>query len=177
MPQSQSQPARRIDEIIVHCSATANGRRVTVDDINEWHRARGYARNLARIGYNQRHLKHIGYHYVIYAEGAVVIGRGESEVGAHCKGRNLRSLGVCLIGTDKFSAPQWQSLSMLITGLRARIPSIARVLGHRDCSPDADGDGTVEPREWLKTCPGFDVAAWLRGGMQIPPAHLLETPP
>lgn len=164
MPQSQSQPARRIDEIIVHCSATPNGAWRTVEDIDAMHAQRGFVRDPRVIGHNQPALKSIGYHYVIYTTGAVVIGRGENEIGAHCKGRNARSIGVCLIGTDRYSVEQWAALSQLVVGLQARFDG-ARVLGHRDCSPDADGDGTVEPREWLKTCPGFDVAAWLARGM------------
>jgi len=49
---------------------------------------------------------------------------------------------------------------------------IIRICGHRDLSPDADGDGTVEPREWTKTCPGFDVSTWFGAGMTPDPAHV-----
>lgn len=74
---------RRIDEIIVHCSATPRGRRVTAKDIDGWHRERGF--------------RCIGYHYVIGLDGEVEE-RAESEAGAHCKGHNARSIGVCYVG-------------------------------------------------------------------------------
>ena len=63
---------RTINEIIIHCSATPEGRNVTTADIEAWHKQRGFSE--------------IGYHYVIYLDGSVHIGRNESKVGAHCLG-------------------------------------------------------------------------------------------
>ncbi|MDE6296543.1 MAG: N-acetylmuramoyl-L-alanine amidase, partial [Muribaculaceae bacterium] len=65
---------RKIDKIILHCSATPEGRMVTVNDIRAWHKARGF--------------RTIGYHYVVYLDGSVHGGRAVEEVGAHCLGEN-----------------------------------------------------------------------------------------
>lgn len=61
---------RKITEIIVHCSATPEGKDYTVHDIDRWHRARGF--------------KCIGYHYVIYRDGSIHNGRPVEQTGAHC---------------------------------------------------------------------------------------------
>lgn len=76
--------SRKIKEIIVHCSATAEGKNVTVSDITRWHKDRGY--------------KTIGYHYVIDLQGAIKEGRSVNMIGAHCEGRNTYSIGVCYVG-------------------------------------------------------------------------------
>lgn len=75
---------RKISEIILHCSATREGKAFTVSDIDRWHRERGW--------------KGCGYHYVITLDGKVEQGRPEQVVGAHCTGRNSESIGVCYIG-------------------------------------------------------------------------------
>lgn len=165
---------RAISTIVIHCSASPNGRRVTSEDIDAWHAKRGFRRDPKLIGHNEPFLKHIGYHYVIYAEGPVRIGRGEQEVGAHVHGHNARSIGICLVGTSAYSPEQWKALRGLVEGLHQRYPT-AGVVGHRDLSPDRDGDGTVEPHEWFKTCPGFDVSSWLAAGMKPAAANVLES--
>ncbi len=75
---------RRITEIIIHCSATPEGKDFTVDDIRRWHLA--------------RHFADIGYHYVIYRDGSVHKGRAENIAGAHCLGHNAHCIGFCYIG-------------------------------------------------------------------------------
>jgi N-acetylmuramoyl-L-alanine amidase len=75
---------RQIKEIILHCSATREGKAFTASDIDRWHRERGW--------------KGCGYHYVITLDGKVEQGRPEQVVGAHCTGRNSESIGVCYIG-------------------------------------------------------------------------------
>ncbi|MDE6256057.1 MAG: N-acetylmuramoyl-L-alanine amidase, partial [Muribaculaceae bacterium] len=72
---------RKIDKIILHCSATPEGREVTVNDIRSWHIQRGF--------------RTIGYHYVVYLDGSVHAGRPVEEIGAHCLGQNKNSIGVC----------------------------------------------------------------------------------
>lgn len=76
--------SRKITEIILHCSATPEGKDYTVEDIKKWHLARGFS--------------DIGYHYIIYRDGTIVPGRDENIVGAHCTGRNSNSIGICYIG-------------------------------------------------------------------------------
>lgn len=161
--------SRSINAIVIHCSASPNGRVVTAQEIDAWHAARGFQRSAWRVSNG---LPHIGYHYVVTLDGAVVRGREEDEIGAHVQGSNARSIGVCMIGTDCFSAAQWRALDLLVGDLRARYQA-AEVLGHRDFSPDQDGDGVVEPWEWLKTCPGFEVRDWIAGKPMD--AHQLET--
>lgn len=149
---------RNITQIIIHCTATPNGRPNTVEDIDSWHRQRGFRRDPKLIGHNNPTLTSIGYHYVIYTTGAARIGRHEREIGAHCKGHNASSLGVALVGTDKFSAAQWASLKANIEGLLASHPGAA-VHGHREFDPG-------------KTCPGFSVSQWRAGGMTPLHGHI-----
>ena len=172
-PARRASGGRDIQLIVIHCSASPNGRRVTSEEIDAWHQARGFARNPALIGANEPKLRHIGYHYVIYAEGATRIGRGEREPGAHCQGYNRNSIGICLVGTDQFGLPQWDTLKGLVSALALTYPQ-ARIVGHRDLSPDQNQNGFVEPFEWLKTCPGFSVADWRAGGMEPLKNHVLE---
>jgi N-acetylmuramoyl-L-alanine amidase len=148
---------RGITHIVIHCSATPNGDQVTLLDIDKMHRARGWQK--------------VGYHFIIEVGGRVVVGRQLEEIGAHVAGSNAFSIGICMIGTDAFSAAQWESLKALVESLTARFRA-AIVVGHRDFSPDKDGDGVIEPWEWLKTCPGFDVKAWRLAGMEPLPAHI-----
>lgn len=176
---------RSITHIVIHCSASPNGQSLfqgrigspgrvpPVKVIDGWHQQRGFHRDpLWRKRFNPD-LAAIGYHFVIYTNSAVASGRHLDEVGAHVQGRNANSIAICLVGTDKFTAAQWGVLPELLADLRKRYPN-ARICGHRDLSPDVDGDGVVRPHEWLKICPGFDVAAWLKGGMAPLAAHLLE---
>lgn len=128
---------RTINKIIIHCSATPEGRNVTIDDIDAWHRQRGF--------------KCIGYHYVIYLDGSIHNGRPLEMVGAHCKGHNANSIGICYIGGctadgapgDTRTTRQKASLKALIEQLRRRYPS-ATIHGHNEfCA---------------KACPCFNVA-------------------
>lgn len=128
---------RQITEIIIHCSATPEGRAVTAADIDRWHRQRGF--------------KSIGYHYVVLLDGTVQRGRAESEIGAHCKGHNRQSIGICYIGgcdattmqpKDTRTAAQRKMLSKLIADIRRRYPS-AKVCSHKDFA--------------AKACPCFDA--------------------
>lgn len=144
---------RRIDYIAIHCSATPEGRTVTVDEITQWHKARGFDT--------------IGYHYVIYLDGSVHAGRPESEAGAHVAGFNSQSIGICYVGgldaktkkgKDTRTPAQKAAMKNLIDELLKKYPS-ASVLGHRDFSPDKNHNGKIEQWEWMKDCPSFDVAA------------------
>jgi N-acetyl-anhydromuramyl-L-alanine amidase AmpD len=161
---------RHIKFIVVHCSASPNGRAVSAQEIDAWHRQRGFRRR-APVG--QPHLPHIGYHYVIDIDGTVTEGRSLGEIGAHVAGSNARSIGICMIGTDRYTREQWDALANLRDDLTLTFPE-AKWLGHRDFSPDQDGDGVIEPWEFIKTCPGFDVAEWIRNGGLPRQANLLE---
>lgn len=163
---------RNVTHIIIHCAATPNGKAVTPEQIDSWHKARGFKRREAAMQELNPHLESIGYHYVVGVDGEVHTGRGLEEIGAHVAGSNARSVGVCMIGTDKYTQAQWDALSSVVESMRAIWPD-AKVCGHRDFSPDKDGDGVVEPWEWTKTCPGFDVYQWMHSGQVPPEEHLL----
>lgn len=129
---------RKIDKIIIHCTATPAGRPVTVGQVTAWHKARGF--------------RTIGYHYLIYGDGSIHEGRPLDEVGAHCLGHNAHSIGICYVGgleaeslkpMDTRTVRQKQALRELVTRLRARFPGIT-VHGHREFA--------------AKACPCFDVA-------------------
>lgn len=149
---------RIIRNIIIHCAATPNGdARFDTKWIDAEHRKPN-----PRTG--KKAWRMIGYHYVIEIDGTLHEGRPVEEIGAHVSGSNADSIGVCMVGTDRFSEQQWSTLRDLVTTLTERYHE-ASVWGHRDFSPDRDGDGIVEPIEWLKTCPGFDVSDWRTSGM------------
>ena len=148
---------RKIDSIIIHCSATKAGQDLTAMDIDRWHRQRGF--------------NSIGYHYVIRLNGTIEKGRDISLPGAHCIGWNERSIGICYIGgvdingkpADTRTNEQKQVLYQLIMDLQ-REYKILHILGHRDTSPDTNGDGVIEPCEYLKACPCFNVREFLLKG-------------
>lgn len=130
---------RKINEIIVHCSATAEGKDFTVEDITRWHKARGF--------------KTIGYHYVVYRDGSVHAGRPVNEIGAHCLGHNANSIGVCYIGglatdgktpKDTRTGAQKEALRNLLKKLVKdyHLPK-GSIHGHRDFA--------------AKACPSFDA--------------------
>lgn len=148
------------DFIVVHCSATRPQQNIGRDIIREWHIAKGWA--------------DIGYHAIIKRNGLIEFGRPFDDVGAHVAGYNGTSVGVCLIGglyadgsdavddiDGLYTAEQRHALRDLLVVLKAAYPD-AQIVGHRALSPDANHDGKIERSEWLKTCPGFDVAAWCR---------------
>lgn len=158
---------RQIKSIIIHCAATPNGKHFSVSDIDRWHRERGFKRS-AEFKLRQNHdLTAIGYHFVIYTNGAVAIGRHLDEVGAHAQGYNSKSLGICLIGTNKYTLEQWASLRDNVCKLQEHVmllqgdsnPPI--VLGHCDL-PNVK-----------KACPGFSVVNWLGNDLQPFSAHVL----
>lgn len=122
---------RKITEIIIHCSATPQGVDYTVADIDRWHRQRGFNK--------------IGYHYVIYRDGSIHPGRPVEEIGAHCRGHNANSIGVCYIGgldadtfepTDTRTPQQRQALRELVSKLKEQYPE-ATVHGHNEFADKA----------------------------------------
>lgn len=147
---------RKIDSVIIHCSATKAGMDFGAADIDCWHRARG--------------MNGIGYHYVIRLDGSVEKGRDVETVGAHCLGWNERSVGICYIGgldlngvpADTRTEGQKKAMRKLVEELRLQY-RIVTVMGHRDTSPDLNGNGVIEPEEFIKSCPCFDVKKWLMG--------------
>ncbi|MDY4480275.1 MAG: N-acetylmuramoyl-L-alanine amidase [[Pasteurella] aerogenes] len=176
-----------INKIVIHCSATQNGKslrtstQTAAQRIDDWHKARGYKRTEWRAKQFNPHLKHIGYHFVIDTDGTVETGRAVGEVGAHVKGHNTGSVGICLVGGitaqgknhGEYTEKQWQVLHKLLRELEAIYPS-ARICGHRDLSPDTNKNGKVDKWEWLKDCPCFDVWSWLDSEEIVNVDHLFK---
>ena len=151
IPQRLKKSERKITEIIIHCSATPEGRDYTVDDIRRWHKLRGYS--------------DVGYHYIVYRNGQLVQGRDVNIIGAHASGHNAHSIGICYIGgmnaentqpEDTRTLKQKARLLSLLVDLRKLYPN-ARIIGHRDLSEDKNGDGIIDSSEWMKACPSFDA--------------------
>lgn len=163
-----------ITKIVIHCSATKNGKslrtatQTAAQRIDEWHKQRGFKRSPVLAKQFNPHLPHLGYHYVIDTDGTVETGRMVGEIGAHVKGHNQYSVGICLVGGitaggknhGEYTEKQWIALHKLLQKLESEYPS-ANICGHRDLSPDINGDGTITPNEWIKDCPCFDVWTWL----------------
>ena len=125
----------KIKFLIVHCSDTPDKHDVDASFIHNMH---------LKFGWDG-----IGYHKVILRSGKIEDGRPEYWIGAHVKGKNEISLGVCLIGKDKFTKNQFISLKRILKTWKKKYPS-AKILGHKDT-------GNTN-----KTCPNFDVITWSR---------------
>ena len=129
---------RTINLIVIHCSATREDKSFTEYDLDICHRRRGF--------------NGTGYHFYI------------RKVGAHCRGFNKESIGICYeggldcMGQPKDTRTCWQkhSLRVLILTLLKEYPD-CRICGHRDLSPDLNGNGEIEPEEWIKACPCFNA--------------------
>lgn len=129
---------RNIKEIIIHCSDTPEGKDFTVADIRSWHIQRGFS--------------DIGYHYVIYRDGSIHLGRDVNISGAHCTNHNSISIGICYIGgresggfkrtKDTRTDAQKKAIFKLLRELKALYPN-ATIHGHNEFAN--------------KDCPCFDV--------------------
>lgn len=134
---AERQVMRDIEMIIIHCSATPEGRDVSTDEIRSWHLDRGWS--------------DIGYHFVVELDGTVNDGRPLEISGAHAKGHNSDSIGVCYVGgldesgepKDTRTPEQEKALVELLENLKDQYPE-AQVIGHRDVSD--------------KDCPCFDAS-------------------
>lgn len=150
--------ARRIEEIVVHCSATRPSWNAGAAEIRALHTG------TANVPWDGGMVpgfgwQDIGYHYIIRRDGYIEDGRPEQSVGAHAKGHNRHSIGVCLVGgvaedgttpEANFTKAQYGALEALLDDLLWRYKA-ASVLGHRDIP------GVT------KACPSFNVKAWWDG--------------
>lgn len=165
--------ARKITSLVIHCSASPNGRVTTCADINAWHRARGFRRAPSARQRFSPQLDAIGYHWVIYTDGTVAAGRGPDEMGAHAMGHNATSLGICLVGTDRYTRQQWLHLASHVRAL-----CLQYAIPLKPAAPGATvltgviGHGEIAGVR--KTCPGFSVASWIERGLPPMPDHILE---
>lgn len=135
---------RPIDDIIIHCAATYPTMDIGAKEIRKWH--------VEGNGWND-----IGYHYVIRRNGTIEKGRVLDRPGAHCKGHNAKSIGICLVGgleklvdgktisKANYTQEQWNSLKDLVLELKSKFP-FAQIHGHQDYAN--------------KACPCFNVQEW-----------------
>lgn len=143
---------RPLNLIVVHCTATRADTDFTQKDLLRAHRARG--------------MKMVGYHFYIRKDGYIWSTRPLELPGAHALGYNRESIGVAYEGglssrglpADTRTLSQKRSMRALIRMLKKDY-AIGKVCGHRDLSPDRNGNGVLEQAEWLKQCPCFDVAS------------------
>lgn len=148
---------RELNRIIIHATATPEGKWYNVDEVRKWH--------TTPIDKGGRGFNDIGYHYLILLNGIFEIGRPLSKPGAHCQGYNRDSIGIAYVGgldengkaKDTRTQEQKEGLKKLVNYLLQMYPTITEIKGHRDYSPDLDGDGTIERHEWIKMCPCFNV--------------------
>ena len=129
-----------VNKIIIHCSATREcDDSINAEVIDRWHKDRGW--------------RGIGYHYVVLMDGTIETGRMVDQCGAHTKGHNCKSVGVCYIGgvesdgktpKDTRTPEQIGSLLELLLVLRKMYPG-AKIHSHRDFA--------------AKACPSFDATA------------------
>jgi hypothetical protein len=120
--------------IIIHCSDSPQDRGDNAETIHFWHKEGGF--------------DGIGYHDVILESGEIDKGRPLYWTGAHAKGHNTDTIGICLIGEDEFTPQQMAALHYLLYQYRVKYPK-AKIVGHNELDP-------------TKECPGFDVQEWLK---------------
>jgi N-acetyl-anhydromuramyl-L-alanine amidase AmpD len=147
---------KRTDYLVVHVSATKRSQKIGRAELVAMHKARGFA--------------DIGYNRVINLDGSVEIGRGDKSVGAHVEGFNSIAWGIVIVGglgengkpANTMTPAQEVALEKELRAASGIWPK-AKICGHRDLSPDKDGDGVIEPSEHTKQCPCFDAIPWATG--------------
>ncbi len=145
---------RPIHNIIIHCTATPQTTTVS-SIIDYWKTVKGW--------------RNPGYHYIFNTNGTHVQLLPIEEVSNGVRGQNHDSINIAYIGgineageaADTRTAEQKSNMAVLFKSLSKAFPK-AEGLGHRDLSPDINGNGTIEADEWIKDCPCFDVKKWLK---------------
>lgn len=155
IPQLLLTLKREVDTCVWHCTATVEGQNITSQEIERWHIKRGF--------------NEIGYNLVFLLNGDVVMGRDWNKIPAHVAGANSKTLGFTYVGgLDKNKkpkdtrTPQQKDSMLYVSKLLKDYQELLKnknfdFNGHRDYSPDKNGNGIIEPWEWMKACPCFDV--------------------
>ena len=149
--------ARKTTEfLVVHCADTYARMDTSAAEFDKWHRTRGFLK--------------IGYQFVIRRDGTIELGRGLYDAGAHAKGYNHKSVGICMVGgrgdndgpENNFTPEQFAALKELLIELKTEFPT-ANIIGHNEIS--------------AKACPSFDVQEWItRAGLIAPAAGTMGDP-
>lgn len=130
--------SRALSEIILHCTATPEGKHFTVDDVRSWHKQRGFS--------------DVGYHFLVYPDGRIMLGRPLGQIGSHVSGKNTGTIGIAYFGgitadnkapKDTRTAEQKASMLWLVAELKKKYPSIRKITGHNQYAN--------------KACPCFSV--------------------
>ena len=175
-----------VDVVVIHCSGSPNGLDLPITEIDRWHQVRAgllhpsevdakfakdapqppvdiQARAEDARARHKPELLAFAYHFLIHPTGQIESGRRLDEIGSHCRGINHNSIGVCLLGKDKFSVAAWATLKANVESLRTNFsgPKPLTIIGHTD-RPGVD-----------KICPGFDTRSWLERGMVPLPANVI----
>ena len=149
----------KTDYVVWHCSATPPSQDIGSAQIDIMHKAKGW--------------DGIGYALVVRRDGRIETGESLGKRGAHVKGLNSVSVGIVMIGgvdedgksVNNFTDEQWQAAKHAFEFLTLLYPD-AQHVGHRDLSPDGDGDGRVQRHEFLKDCPCYSVTQWIENNLQ-----------
>ena len=143
---------RDVNLIVIHCSASKETVNYTFEQCIKDHKARGF--------------NTCGYHRFIAKDGTIHIGRHFDTAGAHVANFNKKSIGICYEGgldangkpKDTRTPEQKEAIhSCIHEVLKYANGGVKRIVGHRDLSPDKNGNGVVEPDEWIKQCPCFNA--------------------
>ncbi len=141
-----AQSKRKIDEIILHCTATPEGEEFSNAQIKQSHLARGFS--------------DIGYHFIIGLKGEVRPGRPVAIAGAHCKGHNTRSIGISIVGgCPPRTTPGWRDKSKDTRTPAQEAALVKLVKEQLKQYPGATVHGHNEFAN--KACPSFNVKTWL----------------
>ena len=161
--------AQKVKYLVIHCTATPEGRDVTASDIRRMH--------TSPKSEGGRGWKQVGYTDLFHLDGTVerLVSNNEDSIvdpweitngatGYNSVSRHIVYAGGC----DKTGKPkdtrtpaQKVALTKYVRDFHAKHPDV-KIIGHRDLSPDRNANGVIEPFEWMKVCPSFEVSAWLK---------------
>lgn len=155
--------------LVIHCTATPDGRDVSAADIRRMH--------LSPVSEGGRGWKQVGYTDIIHLDGTVerIVDNNEDanvdtwEITNGAKGYNAISRHIVYAGgcdrsmkpKDTRTAAQKKAMAAYVLDFHRRFPDV-KIIGHRDLSPDLNGNGIIEPFEFMKACPSFEVSEWLK---------------
>lgn len=155
--------------LVIHCTATPEGRDVTAADIRRMHNAPKSA--------GGRGWKQPGYTDLVRLDGRIerLVDNNEDAMvdpwevtngaaGYNSVSRHIAYAGGCdrnMRPKDTRTAAQKSAMAKYVRDFHSRHPDV-KIIGHRDLSPDRNGNGIIEPFEWMKACPSFEVSAWLK---------------
>lgn len=154
------QNIKDIKLIVIHCTATKENQDYTFEQLTRDHKARGF--------------NECGYHRFIRKSGIIYEGRSFDNIGAHVAGHNKDSIGISYEGgldtkgkpKDTRTEEQKEQILTCIFEVLKAVKNAGgdtkkiKITGHRDLSPDKNGDGKISPEEWLKQCPCFDCSEY-----------------